>query len=357
MVRRTILPALLLALLPLPAHAAFRYAFFLTEATWYATDIVVAVPTPNAADTYTVVETWKGSLAPGLGIHVPNLPRGPIPVVPSVGNQPAATLPVSRIILFLKPAPGATPAAPSPPGEYVGTSIANNEQLSAVWLDDKGYAYAYGQGVFQQEVVLRPLDDFTEESLHRHIQPDITACAALHHTLALADPRLRLPQLAAIADAPSYYASRESLAALGKSGPAAVPLLLALRNRPMVNQRVLALALAAAAGPDVLTILAPILHDELPFWAATAPTLPADWQNLLQPPERRQQLSERLTFLTTLLHAAEPAAKNAPLADALRSDLQDLHHLWRANLSLSSLSPSASSPADPFLTAIGPPAP
>jgi hypothetical protein len=349
--------AILLLLFPLPAHAAFRYAFFLSEATWFATDIVVVVPTPGAAETYTVLETWKGTLAPGLGIHVPNLPRGPIPVAPAIGDQPGATLAVSRIVLFLKPAPGATPAAPSPPGEYIGTSVADNEQLSAVWLDRKGNAYAFSQGAFQQDVLLRPLDEFTEESLHRHIQPDITAYAALHHTLALSDSRARLPQLAAIADAPSYYASRESLAALGKAGPAAIPLLLALRNRPNVSQRELALALAAAAGPDMLATLAPILHDELPFWTATAPALPPDWRNLLQPAERRQQLSERLTFLTTLLHAAEPAAKNGPLADGLRSDLQQLHNLWRANVGLGSFSPSASTPADPLLTAIGPPAP
>src|SRR5689334_11919359 len=60
------------------ASAAIRPSFFLEEAGWPATDIVVVAQGEAPDAPVTVLETWHGSLAKGAAIRVKDFPRGPL---------------------------------------------------------------------------------------------------------------------------------------------------------------------------------------------------------------------------------------------------------------------------------------
>ncbi len=267
--------------LAMNASADIGPSFRLETCAWQATDIVVATQADGADGNLTVLETWTGKLAKGETIHVIDLPIAPIPVSTLFGEKPSPERSVTgkKIVLFLQPATIKEADAPTtrPAGKvFEGTDRHNGAMVSAVWIEEN-QAYAYQQLINPGPTTLQPLGG--ELDLVKETFAILATKDELRRIETIELPLDRVRLLAPITSGPYWRAREEAFAALGRCGPAALPLLRVILRDERLNQSDVIRALAAAAGPDAAKEFTGMLQDELAYWKSVGPSLKSGWWN------------------------------------------------------------------------------
>jgi len=269
---------LLLLLEPSLALAAIRPSFSLEDCAWMATDIVVATEGQTIDGKLEVVDVWHGDLKPGQVVSVPELAafapeaaRG-VPSWTGKDQVPALYVSGKRMILFLKkPQEGS--------GKWLAASRFGGMDVSVLWIEPKR-TYGIVQVENPGPAVLFDLNK-SEEELKAVVKDTTETRSALTRAAAIADLAQRANLLRPFVDSKHWYARRMAFAELGKSGPAALPVLRTLladdAHLPQHTYVVTALGQAggAAVGPE----LTKLVETETAFWREKAPKLESGWWN------------------------------------------------------------------------------
>jgi hypothetical protein len=289
---------ILLAIGPIPLHAALRPSFNVDQCSWNATHIVLVQTTANE-DVVSVVDSWKGDLKPGDSIEVPELKPNenavPISSYPRLAgfdlqdksgiSEQIPRQPIgSRMVLFLKKQERSGAATPV----KWGPASAGGMKVSVLWIDG-GKAFCFQQrGPTGGPTALSPcvrwpmrLSDVAVFTVR--IQEVLQAQGNLAETLAVKNVDVRAERLGSTALSDVYEAQKEAIDALGKAGTVALPEILQVMDKPPIPYDGAALirVFVEAAGKDSGRQLHARLQQDVIYWRTVGPTLTPDWLDQL----------------------------------------------------------------------------
>jgi hypothetical protein len=294
-----------LAVVTHSAHAKLTTYFEVTRASWAASHIVVVETTPIDG-TFEVVESWKGDLAVGSRVVIPELiaPANAIPisaypkwsprdrsgVLEQIPKQPVG----SHLVLFLKRNEKSAAKGETRKPDWSGWGRGDNRdsmKISAIWIDgDRTYSFQ-PQGFTFLPVVLSVRDRTSkgdqrfvpesEEDLKRGVEEVLQIQKDQEAAIAVTDGRERALRLKPYANSKIVPARLLALAELGKAGPAAVSTIGEMLDDPAYSEQASELvnSMVKAGGKPVGEELNRRLENDLAFWSATGPSLPQNWWN------------------------------------------------------------------------------
>lgn len=282
----------LLSALVYPAGAAVRPRFSLDFSSFHATDIVM-VRTLSDAESFEVVESWKGNVGVGERLVIPELRPAangvPISAYPqswprsnvweTIPKQPLG----SSMILFLRSSAseGPTPNSPRLSGRrgWLPSDVMNSMKASVVWIDGN-QMYCFTQRWNPGPSILDSLP-YSLERLRNRVSEIVDIQRNMAMALAMRDGHQRAEALKTYVRSEIVPVQQFALEQLGKSGPSAVPTIRGMLNDPAFadNASELIEALVKAGGKGVGQDLNSRLLQELAFWRSAAPSLRQGWWN------------------------------------------------------------------------------
>lgn len=326
--------------------AGIRPSFNLDYSAWHASHILL-VETTESNGIFKVQESWKGHLAPGSLVNVPELapnadaipisqyPKGNVFELGNVGPreriplQPAG----SKMVLFLR---RGDDKAVSNPGSSKPTEhwqpAGDDMKTSVLWLDRK-HVFCFFQVMNPGPTALWPcslgMHQMTALSLRTRIREVLQLQDELALVLRMKNNDQRAEKLNAIVGGDIYEARKEAIQGLGKCGPAAVPILRRIMDKPPIpyDSRDIFRAFVEAAGRNAGPELTAWLEQDVDFWETTGPTLKMGWWNEDAKPDAplRVKYDETIQIIRSLA-----ALKYRPAADIAKR----LRDLWRSHPAL-----------------------
>lgn len=329
------LAAVVLALLPQAVCAGIRPSFTGDDEAWRSTDIVVVSTLPSDG-VFVVDEVWKGNLRPGARVAVPELIPGEnaagLSLYPNFWKNPADVWaegsgrgamveqiprqPIgSRLILFLKRKPSNSQEPQWEPGNRMGSMKA-----STVWVEGD-QLWSFIQVINPGPSILQPTGSL--RNLRERVTKVLKTQKAIESVLDVQDGTQKAQLLEPYLNSDVRDASQLALQELGKSGPAALPIIREMLDDSAYAEKAPELIKAmveaggAAVGPD----LSHRFEREVAFWESIGPTLPPGWWN--RDPSPNAPL--RLRYLQTyqLIVGLEKIRDTDALASA-----KELDELW-----------------------------
>ncbi len=343
---------IVLAAVTQSAFAKLTVYFEVTRASWWASHIVVVETTPIDG-AFDVVESWKGDLAVGSRVVIPELipPASSIPisgypkwwrpddqsgVVERIPKQPVG----SRIVLFLtrkknESGGGTGTKKPEWSGWATGTG-ADSMKISAVWVDgDITYSFTQLWNT-SSPLVLFTLGEFdkgerrfvthSEEELKRSVEEVLLVQNETKAAIAETNGRERALRLKSYVSSKIYPARMFALEELGKAGPGAVSTIGEMLDDPAFAEqsRELIRAMVQAGGDGAGSELNRRLEAELAFWKTAEPTLSRGWWNRDSSLVSQSPLQARYGRTYELIYGVELAKYKGALNTAIQ-----MRDLWR----------------------------
>jgi hypothetical protein len=303
--RVSLLLALVFSLLP-ATLAGIRPSFSLDDCSWNATDIVLVEVTPKPG-VFRVLESWKGGLAAGGPVAVPELQptAGAVETKQfediengglneQIPAQPAG----SRMVLFLKGEVRASNKLWRPADSF------GEMKTSVVWIDG-GRLYRFRQLMNPGQSILVPWD-LALDKMKDRVDEICRIQLELAKVIAIEDGAVRAEGLRVYVHSDVREAQQLALSELGNSGPKALPTIRGMLSDNAFADECAELtkAFANTGGESVGEELDARLQEQLRFWQATAPTLSIGWWN--QDPNPHVALRERYMqtwgFVVALQH-------------------------------------------------------
>jgi hypothetical protein len=280
---RRLLLYLTLALLSQPGFCAVRPSFRLDLSAWRATDIVVVTSTPDDG-VFEVAESWKGELAIGEKVTLPELrpdrhapPISKYPksesdmlqtgVSEQIPRQPAG----ARMILFL--------VGPGVSKTWKPSDLMSSMKASVLWMDH-GQIFSFGQ-LFNPGPSVLHLSRLSEGEVRSRVAEIRGTQERAKSALAVLDGAERAERLRVFVNSNVPPARTFALEELGKCGPTATRAISGMLDDPAFADespeliKALADAGGSATGPEMHRRL----QQELTFWKSMAPSLAPDWWN------------------------------------------------------------------------------
>lgn len=345
--------------LAVATHSSFamlRILFSLDFASWAATHIVV-VKTTAIDGTFEVLESWKGDLAVGSRVLLPELipPANGIPisaypkwspddrsgVLEQIPRQPVG----SQLVLFLKrkevPAAKGLTRKPAWSG-WSGSHGPDSMKIAAVWIEgDRTYSFD-GQGSISSPLVLSVRGKISKEGqrfvaeskedLKREVAEVLQIQKDEEAAIAVTNGRERALRLEPYANSKMIPARLLALEELGKAGPEAVSTIGEMLDDPAYSEQASELvnAMVKAGGTAVGVELNRRLEKDLAFWSSTGPTLSQNWWNQDPTPSSplRNRYAQTYSLVCGLAQVGYPGALNTAIK---------LRDLWRALPQLASV--------------------
>ncbi|HDZ39334.1 MAG TPA: hypothetical protein ENH62_13830 [Marinobacter sp.] len=272
------------------SRAGIRPSFSLNHSTWHATDIVVASEGDTVDGTVSVLEVWKGRLAPGKVLSIPALARfakketrtvkpGWIPV-PRDDKATPVVLSGRRMVLFLKRAtPVAAKGKQPEPVRWAPTSLFGGMHVSVVWIE-RGKTYSFVQ-IMNPGPSMLTGGRRSEKEMKKSVSLIMQTQQALASIAAVADPRKRARDATKYVRSDDYRARQAAFGILAGCKTAAVPILRSLLADESNADRYGGIvdALAVAGGSALGQDFTDRVEKELTFWKARAPSLKVGWWN------------------------------------------------------------------------------
>ena len=321
----SVITLLLLAAAP-AARAGIRPSFSLEYCSWNATHVLVATEGEKIDGDLTVLESWKGDLAPGEAVHVPGLAafreKSSRLVNKPFGDGTAAPplyVTGDRMVLFLRQRPkaGAAGVRAWEPASRDGINV------SVLWVEG-GKAYAFVQVINPGDSILI---DYGPEGKIRDAFSEIDAeHASLERAAAVKNASARAEALEPFTAHELFLAREAAFEALRRCGRAALPVLLRVlhdQTRLKTHGEVIE-ALAEIGGQEVGEELTAVVGEELDFWKATAPGLRPGWWNEMNRPET-ETLRERYSKLYQALNGLQKLRYAGS-----REVVTELRDFWRS---------------------------
>ncbi|HEX7154958.1 MAG TPA: hypothetical protein VF618_26010 [Thermoanaerobaculia bacterium] len=299
-------------------RAEIRPSFHLERSAWPATHVVVATEGETIDGKLTVLESWKGDLAPDAELVLPELAAFASEESRRLEktfwsrSEPPPFVTGARMILFLERKDGRWSGAGDQPLD-----------VSAVWVEE-GRPYAFVQIMNPGDAVLVQLAD-SEGAFAERFQAIDATHRALDAALALEAPAARAAALEGFTAVEVLYASAPAFDGLRACGSAAVPVLqrmLADESRSHAHGKVIE-TLAAIGGSVAREELIHVVAEAHRFFRANAPRLRRGWWNDVDDP-RNRELRDRYSHL----HAALHALQKVDVADA--HPIAELCKFWPA---------------------------
>ena len=337
------------------ASAGIRPSFQLDPSAWDATDVVM-VKTTTEADTFEVIESWKGDLQPAQRITIPELRPGadgvPISSYPaeewpahsddSTSAKIPKQVPGSRLVLFLKKRNQAGSSLDANGQgmhpDWEPANLFHDMKTAAVWIDGETL-YCFVQIVNPGPSVLVKFSSFewsrtrskweetamTIASLRTRADHVVQIQRELRTAVQIEDVVARAEQLRTFARSGVGPAQSFVFEELGKAGPAALPVLRAMLEDPEYAElrELLMHAYVRAGGAALGEELSARLESELAFWKAMGPSLARGWWN--EDARPNAPLRERYFETLEILHGL---AGSRPLS-AVNTAIE-LRDFWRS---------------------------
>jgi len=276
-----------------PAFSGIRPSFHLDYSSWHATHIVL-VATTSTDGTFEVLDSWKGDLKVGQRVVVPELRPSsnavPIPLYPKSWSGAVAggvtemipRLPIgSRMILFLKSEERQPPTSKSDKKEYFWkpADIFGDMKTSVLWIDGDHF-YQFTQLMNPGPSIFFEFPGSEQKVRDRVIEID-EAQEELTVSVAETEGAVRAERLKPYVHSDIFPARLFALEELGKSGPEAVPTIIAMLDDPSFGAEAdgLIKTLVEAGGETVGEELNGRLRRELAFWKTAGPNLTPGWWN------------------------------------------------------------------------------
>lgn len=276
-----------------PAFSGIRPSFRLDYSSWHATHIVL-VATTSTDGAFEVLESWKGDLRVGQRVVVPELcPSSkalPIPLYPKSWSEAVAggvtemipKLPAgSRMILFLKSEERQKETNKTGKTEHSWkpADIFGEMKTSVLWIDGD-HAYQFVQLINPGPSVFFEFPG-SEQKVRDRVTEIDEAQKELTMSVAESEGAARAERLKPYVHSDIFPARLFALEELGKSGPEAVPTIIAMLDDPSFGAEAdgLIKALVKAGGETVGEELTARLRRELAFWKTAGPNLTPGWWN------------------------------------------------------------------------------
>ncbi|MCU0916016.1 MAG: hypothetical protein MUC88_15860 [Planctomycetes bacterium] len=322
-----------------PAPAAIRPSFSLDSSAWKATHIVLATEGAALDGKLEVLESWKGSLAPGTSLTVPALAsfadegrrrvywhgRQDLPE-PFVHSVTGAQMVVFLVRANNRPqaaSPGSTPDLWRPASRH----DAGDFSTSVAWIE-RGEAYVYRQLTNPGPTRLEREGSAIE--MKARIACLTTIQAEFDSARRTRDPIRTVQVFRACLQNQLYEAAGEVIGALGNMADPALavlrPLLRDIEFYPW-HPNVIT-ALVQAGGRAAAADLMGVIQEELGFWSEQAPNLKDGWWNA-DPADQREW---RRLHYGRLLQSLR--CYPSPLAAADRDVMVKTRDLWQTTSAL-----------------------
>lgn len=331
-------------LIALQAVAGIRASFGLDGNAWYATHILL-VETTGTDGVFTVREVWKGDLALGSSINIPELvpdpkthpdrktrPFGPgtdeFGVDEKIPKQPSG----SKIVLFLRhrSASDVQATRSGKQHEWQPARDFGGMKVSTAWIKgDKIFCFVQwmnpGPSAFSPCPNFRVQGALTLGSLRQRVNEILNLQNNFSKALAMENNGVRAEALRKIVFSDVYEARVEAIQSLGKCGSEALPILRQIMDKPPVpyDSRDVFAAFVEAAGGDAGRELNEWLEKDAAFWRAQGPMLKEGWWNQDSTPDAplRLKYDETIQIIRCLdkLHYGPAADTAADLRDFWRS--------------------------------------
>jgi hypothetical protein len=329
---RRLLLYLVLALLSQPGFCAVRPSFRLDVSAWRATDIVVVTSTPDDG-VFEVAESWKGELAAGEKVILPEIrpdrhalpiskyPKSESDMLQAGVSEQIPRQPVgARMILFL--------VSPGVPKTWKPSDLMSSMKASVLWIDH-GQIFSFGQ-LFNPGPSVLHLSRLSEGEVRSRVAEIRSTQERANSALAVLDGAERAGHLREFVNSDIPPARTFALEELGKCGPTGTRAISGMLDDPAFADESpeLIKALADAGGRATGPELHRRLEQELTFWKSMAPSLVPDWWNqdtTVHAPLRQQYV---LTYQLIL------GLKQINYLPSL-STVVELRDLWQSSSSLS----------------------
>jgi hypothetical protein len=325
----------LLALFPHAGFAAIRPSFTGDGEAWRSTDIVVVSTLPTDG-TFAVYEVWKGDLRPGARVVVPDL----VPLVdaisvalyPDLWKNPSDVWmntdrgaiaeqiprqPVgSRMILFLKQKPSNPQEPEWEPGNWMGSMKA-----SVVWPEGDQLC-SFVQVINPGPSILQ-CTGYSLQELKERVAKVLRTQEGIQSVIGIQEGARRAQLLKPYLNSDVRDAGRLAFEELGKSGPAAVPIIREMLNDSAYADKAPGLikAMVEAGGAAVGPELNHRFEREVAFWESAGPTLAPGWWN--KDPDPNAPLRLRYSQTYQLIIGLQKTLDKDALAPA-----KELDDLW-----------------------------
>jgi hypothetical protein len=275
--------------------AGIRPSFDLATCSWNATDIVVVTEGKTIDGVFSVLESWKGDLAPGDRIKVPELAAFKPPSTRSVSDwweeqttntSEALYVTGERMILLLKkdssrPASEARISGQSAVAalQWKSSSIYDEMSVSVVWIE-QGKPFGFVQVMNPGPSRLVSLGS-SEDKLKGRVMEIKDIQDSFLQTIAIENPRKRAEALTPFVVHPLYLVRNAALQALKTSGKSALPVV----RRMLADDSLLEIhsalvgVLAATGEGDAGLELTELVKKGLEFWRENGPILKKGWWN------------------------------------------------------------------------------
>lgn len=282
---RCLLACLAVLVSPCLGQAAELPSFMLDLSSWTATDIVVAREAEPGDEKLSVLETWKGRLAAGDTLVVPEMrrfaearSRTVVPWALRKETKPPVVVSGKRMVLFLKRGSPQTTGQDPARIRWEFANLFNAVEVSVVWSEGEA-AYSFFQMMNPGPSLLSPID-WPEAKMKKRVAEIVRIQESLAKIAAIPAGERRATEAAAYVRSDVHEARGEAYRILAASGKPALPVLWKLLDEGSgVRDYETIDALAAAGGADVAPEFVRILDRESAFWKARAPSLQVGWWN------------------------------------------------------------------------------
>ena len=220
-----------------------------------ATDIVLVSIIDDVDNSFRVIETWHGALAPNNQITVPGL-----------GSMASQTM-----VLFLRPQRRQEKTIDT----WIGAG--HDIRTSVAWIFD-GKVFAVQQPINPGPTFICPLTLATSlDKFKKFVFGYLQDRESFQQAVAISNRKERVKALAKILAACSRY-HEKAIEELAKCEPAAVDVLRSiLEAPPNYNQKYAIRALADCGGKQAIQQLDAMLDEEFAYWKQIASTLKRGW--------------------------------------------------------------------------------
>lgn len=325
---------ILLLLLAAPsARAAIRPSFYMEYCAWFATHVVVVTEGEKIDGSLTVLESWKGDLAVGDIISVPELAdfnaKSSRLIKKPIWDRstgPPRYVTCDRMVLFLKEKPHAKTEGDESARirSWDSANRWGGMNVSALWIEGET-TYAFIQVMNPGPSILIDYGK-SEGEINKIFSEMDDEHASLARASAVKDPAARAEALETFTASEQFPARDAAFEGLRGCGRPALPTLRRLlRDETRLKTHDLVIkTMSDIGGEDVGEELTRVVSEELSFWKATAPGLKEGWRNQFKGPEtedlydRYTKLYEALLGLKKLKYAGSYAVVNE-LRDYWRS--------------------------------------
>jgi len=270
------------------SRAGIRPSFMLDHSAWHATDIVVAGEGDTVDGTLSVQEVWKGHLAPGSTLSIPDLAAFSDEEARTVKfrwkpmdhNVQPTVLSGQRMILFLKrSAKVSEEDNQSKPDHWQPASVFEEMRVSVVWIEQEN-VYAFIQVSNPGPSILMP-HELSEEKMKERVSRIVQTQNVLAKITADTDPEKRVKGAAKYVRSDIQHARGEAFRILAGCKATAVPFLKSLLSDETYASQYRSIigALSSAGGSALGKEFSEIVKEELLFWKEQAPLLEVGWWN------------------------------------------------------------------------------